>query len=180
MSQKALVGVTNSLPSSPEELARIEGIGKRFLEKYAGHILPLVARFREETGQAMPFETAAARHAAQTDPTSGTKTGKIRTDTRRTTLAMILEGRSAEEIARIRGLSVATVEGHIAGLIRNGSLDVGRFVPDDRIATIARYLDGHPDEKLSEIREHLGCDFSYAEIRFVRSARERNETTEKR
>ncbi len=173
MGQKALIGVANLLPSSEKELARIKGIGQRFLEKYAGTVLPLVARFREENGLTLSFaEAGAAGRPALRE--EAPKEKKTKEDTRQTTLAMILEGLSPEEVAHARDLTVATVEGHIAELIRRGALEVGRFVPDDRIAAISRYMDEHPGEKLSEIREYLGGDFSYAEIRFVRSAREGN------
>ncbi len=176
MSQKALLGITNLLPTSEAELLRINGIGKRFLEKYAGTVLPLVARFREENGLDLSLADAAAQ--AQRNPVAEPmpKEKKTKEDTRQTTLALLLEGLSPEETARSRGLNLATIEGHIADLIRRGALDVERFVPDDRIAVVSRYLDAHPDEKLSEIREYLGNDFSYAEIRFVRSARERSGT----
>ena len=176
MSQKALLGITNLLPTSEAELLRIKGIGQRFIEKYAGTVLPVVARFREENGLSLSLTDAAAE--AQQVPVSGAaqKEKKPKEDTRQTTLALLLEGLSPEEAARSRGLNLVTVEGHVAELIRRGALDVGRFVPDDRIAVISRYIDAHPDEKLSEIKEYLGNDFSYAEIRFVRSARERNGT----
>lgn len=57
MSQKALLGVSNLLPSSLRELARIKGVGDKFLEKYGDTVLEFVREFRAETGADMDFPT---------------------------------------------------------------------------------------------------------------------------
>ena len=71
--------------------------------------------------------------------------------------------------------SAATIDGHIADLIRRGALEADRFVPEDKIRAITRCLNEHPGEKFALIQENLGSDYSYSEIRFVHSALERGE-----
>lgn len=44
--QKALLGVTNTLPTSGRELLKIPGIGKKVIEKYGKKILEIVDEFR--------------------------------------------------------------------------------------------------------------------------------------
>lgn len=100
---------------------------------------------------------------------------KEREDTRLVTLGLLEEGLTRREIAAERGLSAATIDGHIADLIRRGALEADRFVPEDKIRAITRCLNEHPGEKFALIQENLGSDYSYSEIRFVHSALERGE-----
>ena len=173
MSQKALLGVSNLLPSSLRELARIKGIGDKFLEKYGDTVLEFVREFRAETGADMDFPTP---EVAVRPDAGGTKPKrKEREDTRLVTLGLLEEGLTRREIAAERGLSAATIDGHIADLIRRGALEADRFVPEDKIRAITRCLNEHPGEKFALIQENLGSDYSYSEIRFVHSALERGE-----
>ena len=173
MSQKALLGVSNLLPSSLRELARIKGVGDKFLEKYGDTVLEFVREFRAETGADMDFPTP---EVAVRPDAGGTKPKrKEREDTRLVTLGLLEEGLTRREIAAERGLSAATIDGHIADLIRRGALEADRFVPEDKIRAITRCLNEHPGEKFALIQENLGSDYSYSEIRFVHSALERGE-----
>lgn len=90
-------------------------------------------------------------------------------------MKLLEEGLVRREIAKERGLSLATIDGHIADLIRRGTLEADRFVPADKVWAITRYLNDHPDEKFALIQEGLGGEYSYSEIRFVHSALRRQE-----
>ncbi|MFR5872113.1 MAG: HRDC domain-containing protein, partial [Alistipes sp.] len=90
MSQKALLGVSNLLPSSLRELARIKGVGDKFLEKYGDTVLEFVREFRAETGADMDFPTP---EVAVRPDAGGTKPKrKEREDTRLVTLGLLEEG----------------------------------------------------------------------------------------
>ena len=73
-------------------------------------------------------------------------------------------------IARERGLQPMTVARHIADLIGQGVLRVERFLPSDKIETIARYLGDHPGETLTRVCEALGSDVSFRDVLYVRSS----------
>ncbi|MFQ8826496.1 MAG: helix-turn-helix domain-containing protein [Alistipes sp.] len=73
-------------------------------------------------------------------------------------------------IARERGLQPMTVTQHIADLIGQGVLRVERFLPADKIETIARYLGDHPGEALTQVCEALGGDVSFRDVLYVRSS----------
>ncbi len=44
--QKALTGISNTLPSTPAQLLAIKGIGRSFLEKYGAQALKIVEDYR--------------------------------------------------------------------------------------------------------------------------------------
>ncbi|MDR1671045.1 MAG: AAA family ATPase [Alistipes sp.] len=48
--QKALIAISNSQPSDPAQLLKIRGIGKSFIEKYAGQVLAIIAEYNKTSG----------------------------------------------------------------------------------------------------------------------------------
>lgn len=46
LQQKALLGITNTLPASGKDLAAIQGIGKKIIEKYGVQLLTIVDKYR--------------------------------------------------------------------------------------------------------------------------------------
>lgn len=167
MTQKALLGVSNLLPSSVKELSRIKGIGPKFLASYGEEVLDRVRRFRVASGTDISFDALVP--SAVSLPSKRTAEEKSpRVDTRTLTLTLLEQGLSRQEVAVERQLNPSTIDGHITDLIRQGILQADQFVPADKIAIITHYLRTHPNEKFALMQETLGSDFSYAEICFVR------------
>jgi superfamily II DNA helicase RecQ len=44
--QKALTGISNTLPTTPAQLLAIKGIGKAFLEKYGTEVLSIIEEYK--------------------------------------------------------------------------------------------------------------------------------------
>jgi uncharacterized protein YpbB len=76
------------------------------------------------------------------------------------------EGLSVEKIAEERGLAVTTIQGHLCAFIAKGELAVDRLVQDkEKQAAIAAVV--APDKNLAQMKNELGDDYSYGEIRAV-------------
>ncbi|MFR3696436.1 MAG: HRDC domain-containing protein [Alistipes ihumii] len=182
MSQQALLGIANLLPGSSAELGRIKGVGPKLVERYGEQVLSIVALYRAERGDDLDFEArrqaseASDRESPRTESgaekerRTGGRTSKTREDTRLATLRLLEEGLDVPAIARERGLRPMTVTRHIADLIGQGVLRVERFLPSDKIETIARYLGDHPGETLTRVCEALGGDVSFRDVLYVRSS----------
>jgi ATP-dependent DNA helicase RecQ len=74
---------------------------------------------------------------------------------------------SITEIAALRSLSPITIEGHLAFFIEQGELDVETVVKKEKIPAIQDTVEKYGDDKLSPLKEILGDDYSYGEIRAV-------------
>jgi hypothetical protein len=89
-------------------------------------------------------------------------------DTFQLTYDLLKKNLSIEKIAKERQFSPSTIYSHIGKLIsHNYPIDFDRIVPkekQERIITIASSLG---DEKLKPLKEYLGVDFSYNEIRLI-------------
>ena len=81
---------------------------------------------------------------------------------------MYREGRSIADIARERKLSPQTVEGHLCHFIVLGELAIDDLVSQEKISRIRPLLSPGP-ASLTPVKEKLGNDISYGEIRMVQA-----------
>ncbi|AFY90776.1 DNA helicase RecQ [Chroococcidiopsis thermalis] len=98
-----------------------------------------------------------------------TQTSNIPTDTEQFTLHLYQQGLSVAEIAQKRDLRPTTIIRHLSDLVeKNQDVDLDRLVNRDRQIKICQALEKLGDISLTPIREYLGEDYSYDEIRLVR------------
>ena len=71
-------------------------------------------------------------------------------------------------MAAERNMVVSTIEGHLVLFINSGELPLETFVPKNKIENIQnKYLELGAELGIKPIKESLGDDYSYAEIRAV-------------
>ena len=76
-------------------------------------------------------------------------------------------GNSIEEIAASRNLGCSTIEGHLAEYVKNNLLDIKLLMQEKKINVIREFILENPTFKNKELKEALGEDYSYGEIRMV-------------
>jgi ATP-dependent DNA helicase RecQ len=82
-------------------------------------------------------------------------------------LTLFKEGKTVAEIASLRTLSPMTVEGHLGFFIETGELDVSLFVKEEKIPAITNAVESYGADRLSPLKEILGPDYTYGEIKAV-------------
>ncbi len=157
--QRVLLQIAAALPRTTEALLRINGIGKRTVEKYGAQITALVSSYCEGQGLKEPLPEPPPE--PQTEPVR-------KADTRAISYELYVQGQAIDEIAAARGLAASTIERHLAHYVRLGDLDINTLLPQEKIATIRQAIDvaGGSDD-LKVIKDHLGDACSYGEIRLV-------------
>ena len=88
------------------------------------------------------------------------------------TLNLHLEKKSPEEISVIRGMSIGNVHAHLQKLIEMEKLKLTDVMKEDRINEIMLAMDGCEEfdgTSIIPIKEKLGDDYSYEEIRLVKN-----------
>ncbi len=158
--QRVLIQITNILPDTQALLLEINGVGKYSVEKYGAQLIAMVVEYCDahqiESGQAPSTKADSKKEAKK--------------DTKKITYELYLQGNSIKEIAEKRGFVTGTIEGHIAHYIRLGKLSINDFVNEEKIAAIHKAFDAKGRESLGLVKEYLGDDFSYGEIRMVRKS----------
>ncbi len=98
-----------------------------------------------------------------------TKKSEPKIKTSLITCALYKQGKSLEEIAVERSLNIRTIENHISNCIEEGIIKISDLIVQERIDEIENATTELNTPFLKPIKEHLGDDFSYPEIKFVMS-----------
>src|SRR4029434_4525295 len=103
-------------------------------------------------------------------PLSGPPPRPVAKDTSRESWDLFAAGKSLEEIARLRGLSVRTVQQHLAEMIAAGKgCDPRRFYTADEQARMEAAFAVHGIERLGPVKESLGETISYSQLHICRA-----------
>ncbi|MEP7280060.1 MAG: helix-turn-helix domain-containing protein [Bacteroidota bacterium] len=120
--------------------------------------------------QLCPDSEAYKPFAEPADPT-GRKTAKknkpARGDSQAESLALFKKGIPLAEIASLRQLAETTISGHLAAFVKTGELRVFDLLPEERVHIILPVVKEIGGDAVTPIKEILGDNFSYAEIRIV-------------
>ncbi len=143
--------ICRSHPSSIGELLNITGIGERKAELYGREILSALRQYREGARASGPAENRTAPALE--------------------TLQLLAQGKSLEDIARIRGRQIATVVNAVAGLVEKGDLQFRpEWIDGNKRAVIeaaCASLGLERLERLKPLKDALPAEITYDEIRLV-------------
>ncbi len=155
--------IADALPVDPGALLKIKGIGKPTAERYGTDLRSIVSEYCRKN------DVDVAAHPEPEQPLK-TKASAPEDDTRLVTYGLYKEGMSVDEIAKHRGLKPTTIEGHLAHYIGAGELSVTDFISEEKIARITAMFAERGDEDLSLVKEPLGDEYSYGELRMVKAS----------
>jgi ATP-dependent DNA helicase RecQ len=135
-------------PTSMKELLHVSGIGELKAQKYGAQILDAMKRFN--AGQrAAPRRQAGVDIAAQT-------------------IQLLREGKTLDEIARIRGRRYSTIVSMVSDFVERGFIEFQQeWVDPARQRKIEEACGAHGMGALRALKDALPPDFTYEEIRLV-------------
>ena len=77
------------------------------------------------------------------------------------------EGKSIQQIATIRSLAISTIHDHLLRFIETGEVKITDIIEAGKIDVITNAMDKVEGGTLKPVKDMLGPDFSYAEIKAV-------------
>lgn len=96
------------------------------------------------------------------------KPKKEKVDTKALTFKMFRDGKTLKEIAAEKSLTVGTVENHLAHFVEQGELEIGEVVSSQHQKIIRGIVKTfNKAYSLSEVKNLLPNDYTYAEIKLV-------------
>ena len=154
-------------PQSERHFALLPGVGKRKLEAYFAAFTQVIRDYctqhHLEMEKVPPEEEQPQRSSTVQSVSSGPPTRQV-------TLALFEEGLSIEEIAKERNLKTSTIASHLAELIEAGEqIDVDRLLSPERYQTIVAAIEQVEENALKPVKELLGENYSYEDIRIARA-----------
>ena len=148
MHDSSLDELCSKPPTTLAELQEIRGIGERKSELYGSQILEAVRRFQEGARAATP-RGSATKAAAET-------------------LRLLQEGRTFDEIAKLRERQLTTVINAVACLVESGDVPFDdTWVDAGRRAQIEVACAQHGTQWLKPLKEALPAEITFDDIRLV-------------
>jgi ATP-dependent DNA helicase RecQ len=160
LSDATLQELATYLPQDLDEMRQISGFGDLKLSRYGEAFLQAVVDYCREKGLKSKINAKPAKRERKSKvPTAnGTKLESFN---------MFKAGKTIAEIATLREYAPTTIEGHLCYFIETGELDVSEFVAAEKVPVIKDAIDSYGGQYLSPLKEVLGDDYSYTEIKAV-------------
>lgn len=157
---KTLEEMTAYLPQTVEELEQISGFGKSKVETYGSEFLSIIQKYCAENN--LPSNISAK------SPKRKRKDSKERkADTKTETFRLYKEGKTVSEIAKERNFTIQTIEGHLAHYVQQGIIKIDDLVSREKIVLIEPEAKNFSGGSMTTIKEKLGSNVSFGEIRLV-------------
>ncbi len=164
---KTLRQMAAILPTTPDILGSISGVGQNKINDFGDDFMNVIKAFCAEKN----IDTK--NHQSQVDLQSINKVEiKIALPNTRSLeiLRMVQGGKSLAEIAKYFEVKVGTIFSHLERLLFADKLEsINPFVSPEKQTKIKEAFASNFSQSLSPIKEKLGDDFSYDEIRLVRA-----------
>jgi len=166
LSDATLLEMTTYLPQSLDELRLISGFGDVKLARYGREFLQPIKSYcqKRDLNSRMKQKTTKRERKPRAEKKAGANRSG---NTAFETFTLYKAGKTIDEIAAERGLATTTIEGHLSYYIYTGALDVSAFVTEEKKLKIQNIVESYGAEKLSPLKEVLGEEYSYGEIRAV-------------
>ena len=162
LSDASLQELATYLPLKTTDLTLISGFGKIKTEKYGFAFLATIKDYCEQAG--LVSRMANKRNAPRKRSSNGP--GPL-SSTKLESFKLFQAGNSIEEIAQKRTLTTSTVETHLAHFISTGDLNLDAMVDTEKQVTIKKGVDTWDGVSLKALKDRLGKDVSYGEIKMV-------------
>jgi ATP-dependent DNA helicase RecQ len=160
MNDTSLDELCRKQPASLDELREISGFGQRRVELYGQQIQDAFQRFREGA-RAPALAEKKSRPAEQT-------------------VRLLAEGRTFEEISKIRGRQVSTIVSMVATLVEGGEVEFQpAWVDKDRQAIIEAACAKLGLDWLKPLKDSLPPEITYSEIKLVAASLRRKRDLQK-
>jgi ATP-dependent DNA helicase RecQ len=157
-------------PQDEAHFAHIPGVGQRKLEAYGTLFTDTIREYCLSHSMQMDLEALEEETQQETDTPTHTRPHAGGGMTHQITLNLYKAGKSVEEIAQERNLKPSTIKSHLTELLEAGEeIDITPLILPDHYDTIVAALSQAGSSALKPVKELLGDDYSYDEIKLVRA-----------
>ena len=164
-SDASLIEMATYLPQTSSEMLKINGVGDVKLEKYGMDFLGIIVEYCDVNDLDSRIDLKTPKRSAKKQRVKRNAKGE---STYSITLEMFTNGVSIEEIADERDLAISTVETHLVRYIPTGEIKLTDIVPEEKVEIIRNaIIEMNAEQGIGPIKEFLGEDYSYGEIRAV-------------
>ncbi len=151
------------LPHTLKELRKVSGFGDAKIEKFGQPFLDIILAYMNENNLSSRIHDKLPKKERK-ETTGGVK---IKGRTHAETYKLYKEGQSITEIASARNLSIGTIETHMTRFIRSGEIRIEELITPEKLAIIESAVKNFTGGSITPIKQFLGSEVSFGEIRLV-------------
>jgi len=166
LSDATLQEIATYLPQSLDELRLISGFGDVKLARYGREFLLPVKNYCAKNGLSSKIKQKSPKRERKAK-TERNGNASRSSDTAFDSLTLFRSGQTIAEIAAGRNLGVSTIENHLSYYVYQGAIDIKELVNEEKKSRIKDAVESYGAERLAPLKEVLGEDCSYGEIRAV-------------
>ncbi len=151
--------ILKGLKNKTQEQKRVKGVHK-LLDQFYNEVHNKRKRIAEISIAGMDLSITYDELEKHIKPAKG--------DSKLATLSLVQAGKTIEEIAKIREMTVGTIESHLVDLCLANLLDPTYYISASEIEEISIATNAiHPEISLKNIHAQLGGRYSYAKIKLA-------------
>ena len=158
MSMKTLQEIAARLPKSTDDMKKIPGLGTKRITKYGDEIVNIVRKFiADKRDDKLTDEEKELMSKASSKKSKSSKASSKTSepDTYQKTLILFKEGKSVQEIAEERNLSLSTIDNHLSKLVYNGELKADDVIEESLLNMIDKVLSKKTDISVIDLRKEI-------------------------
>ncbi len=168
VNSKTIVELTNYLPVTEKNLLKISGFGEAKVSAYGDRFLKIIKEYMLEHNLASEIDSLAEKKVKKSKKEKSADEKIKKTNTKEETYILYKQGLKLEVIAEKRGLTVATIEGHLLPYIESGELNIDNLVSKEKQNLILKALEKFKQEDgITSIKAGLPTNVSFNEIRYI-------------
>jgi hypothetical protein len=152
--QKSLDELIAKLPTNKKLLKSIKGLGAKRIREYGDELIEIITEYMQEKGLVIAIKAEGEE-------------SKIKANTFDVTYDLFTRGLNTEAIAKERGLTLTTIEGHLARFVKEEKIDISVLLPDDKLKKALDYFHTADTTGLTAAYEALNGALSYGELKYV-------------
>ena len=160
---KTIDEMAEYLPQTLTELKKISGFGDVKIKQYGQQFLDVIVAYAE----ANSLMSLIHQKSIKKEPKEKTGPIKKKGDTYAETYKLYKEGKSIAEIAEARNLTSGTIETHLSKFVSSGEIKIGELITREKLLIIESAVKEHEGGSITSIKQKVGNDISFGEIRLV-------------
>lgn len=163
---RTLLKISDFLPVTEADLMKIYGFGPGKVEKYGEQFLSVVRKFCDEN-QLVSQMNKLQGEKKEKKQAKEKKEKKEKVDSHRLSFELFQSGKSVDEIATERGLTIGTICSHLSKYIMLGQLNIDQFISEDKRQKALQIIEDNKDSEsvyqlLSEVLRPHELNFFFS------------------
>ncbi|MEI2739310.1 MAG: helix-turn-helix domain-containing protein [Chitinophagaceae bacterium] len=151
------------LPQTLAELRKISGFGDAKIEQYGQQFLDVILAYSKENNLTSLIHKKIPKKEKK--ERKGEKRQKV--DTKAESFRLFRGGKTIHEIAKERNFAIQTIEGHLAHFVQKGEINIEELVSREKLIIIEPALKNFEGGPITSIKQKLGNDVSFGEIKLA-------------